>query len=66
MILRKHMEIQENLYDMLMDLQKRIEEVEDRCLGYKYDIQELEITNRELQSQIRALDDRIDILKGEP
>lgn len=54
-----------SLYVVFEQLKARIEELEDRCLGYKYDIQELELSVRELQSQIQAVDDRIDILKGE-
>jgi chaperonin cofactor prefoldin len=54
-----------SLYVVIEQLKVRIEELEDRCLGYKYDIQELELNVRELQSQIQAVDDRIDILRGE-
>lgn len=54
-----------SLYVVFEQLKVRIEELEDRCIGYKYDIQELELSVRELQSQIQAVDDRIDILKGE-
>lgn len=65
MNLEHNMDPQGNLYDLIEELKARIEELEDRCLGYKYDIQELELNVRELQSQIQAVDDRIDILKGE-
>jgi chromosome segregation ATPase len=65
MKLEYDMNPEHSLYDLIEELKVRIEELEDRCLGYKYDIQELELNVRELQSQVQAVDDRIDILKGE-
>ena len=65
MKLEYDMNPEHSLYVVFEQLKARIEELEDRCLGYKYDIQELELNVRELQSQIQAVDDRIDILKGE-
>lgn len=65
MKLENNMDPQGNLYDLIEQLKMRIEELEDRCLGYKYDIQELELSVRELQSQIQAVDDRIDILRSD-
>jgi len=65
MTFKYDMNPEHSLYDLIEELKEKIEELEDRCLGYKYDIQELELNVRELQSQIQAVDDRIDILRGE-
>ena len=65
MNLKYDMNSQDNLFDLIQGLQEKVEVLEDRCLGYKYDIQELELNVQELQRQIQAVDDRIDIIRGE-
>ena len=65
MNLKHDMNSQDNLFDLIQELQEKVEILEERCLGYKYYIQELELNVRELQRQIQAVDDRIDILKGD-
>lgn len=53
------------LYEKIENFEWEIKNLESQIDDYKYTIEELETSIKDLQRQIQAVDDRIDILKGE-